>query len=53
MGGAWVRDTGCGEGSLPLGVVDEIVRAGKEGVVISGVVTWIDAQIGTWYGETL
>ena len=48
-GGAWVPDTGGQneEGSLPPRVVEEIGKAGKKGVVISGVVTWIDAQIGT------
>ena len=47
-GGAWVPDTGGGgEGSLPPGVLEELTNFGKNGVVISGVVTWIQAQIGT------
>ena len=32
---------------MPPQVVDEIGKAGNNGVVISGVITWIDAQIET------
>ena len=49
-GGAWVPDTGGGEeggGSLPTGVLEEIGKLSKKGILISGVVTWIQAQIGT------
>ena len=51
-GGAWVPDTGGGEGgALPPGVLAEMGKLGQHGVVISGVVTWIEAQIGTHGNE--
>ena len=47
-GGSWIADTGGGEGgSLPPGVVEQLTIFGRNGVVISGVVTWIQAQLGT------
>ena len=47
-GSAWIPDTGGGGGgALTPGVLDEIGKGSEKGVVISGVVTWITAQIGT------
>ena len=48
-GGAWVPDTGGGEGegTLPPEVTSKMGQFGQKGVVVSGVVTWIVAQIGT------
>ena len=48
-GGAWVPDTGGGEveGVLPPQVLEQMTKFGNKGVVISGVVTWMVAQIGT------
>ena len=47
-GGAWVPDTGGGgKGQPPAGVTDILEKFGQNGVVISGVVTWIGAQVDT------
>ena len=47
-GGAWVPDTGGGgEGALPAGNLEQLNKFGVKGIVISGVVTWIEAQLGT------
>ena len=48
-GGAWVPDRGGGEGegTLPPEVTSKMGQFGQKGVVVSGVVTWIVAQIGT------
>ena len=51
-GGAWGPDTGGGGGgSHPPQVLDKLCDFGKKGLVISGVVTWIQAQIGTHGSE--
>ena len=43
-GGAWVPDTGGGgEGALPAGNLEQLNKFGVKGIVISGVVTWIEA----------
>ena len=54
-GGAWIPDTGGeddqggGQGFLPTGLIDILEKFGKNGIVISGVVTWIGSQINdTW-----
>jgi hypothetical protein len=48
-GGACVPDTGGGQGggSPPPGIMDLLGKFGQKGVVISGIVTWISAQIDT------
>ena len=52
-GGAWIPDTGGdsdqggGQGYLPSGLLDMLQKFGQNGIVISGVVTWIGAQIDT------
>ena len=52
-GGAWIPDTGGeddqggGQGFLPTGLIDILEKFGKNGIVISGVVTWIGSQIDT------
>ena len=53
-GGAWIPDTGGGggddvggKGHLPTGLMEMLEKFGKNGIVISGVVTWIGAQIDT------
>ena len=47
-GGAWVPDTGGeGEGSLPAEVVKHLSDHGKKGVVMSGLVAWVEVQIDT------
>ena len=51
LGGAWVPDTGgegdddSGKGHPPPGVIDMLEKFGQKGIVISGIVTWIEAQI--------
>ena len=51
FGGAWVPDTGGdeggGQGHPPPGLADLLEKFGTNGVVISGVVTWIGAQVDT------
>ena len=48
-GGAWIPDSGGGEGeSLPPGVQKELENHSQKVLVISGVLTWIQAQIGTF-----
>ena len=53
FGGSWVLDTGgqsdCGDckGSAPPGLMKLLEGHGKNGIVISGVVSWIAAQIDT------
>ena len=49
-GGAWVPDDsgGGGIGTMPSCVLTEIAKLGSHGVVISGVITWIQAQIDTF-----
>ena len=48
-GGTWVPDDsgGGGIGSLPPCVMEEIAKLATHGIVISGVITWIQAQIDT------
>ena len=49
-GGPWVQDTGGGdgdEGSLPPAVVDQLIVFGEKGVVVSGMITWMEAQMET------
>ena len=48
-GGAWVPDTGGGPGigSPPSEMLEIIGKFGQNGVIISGVVTWVAAQIDT------
>ena len=48
-GGAWIPDTGGGNeaGSLPHGMLELLGKFGQKGIVISGIVTWIEAQIDT------
>ena len=48
-GGAWVPDDtgGGGVGSMPACVLEEIAKLAGHGIVISGVITWIQAQIDT------
>ena len=48
-GGAWVPDSGGGSeiGSPPSELLDILGKFGQKGVIISGVVTWIAAQIDT------
>jgi hypothetical protein len=47
-GGAWVPDTGGGtEGSLPPDVVKQLSDHGRKGIVVSGLVAWIEVQIDT------
>ena len=45
-GGGWVPDTdGDGhEGSLPPEVLEQLAKYGTKGVVISGVVTWMEPK---------
>ena len=48
-GGAWVPDTGGGGvGSIPTCVLEEIAKLSGHGIVISGVITWVQAQIDTF-----
>ena len=48
-GGAWVPDSGGGpgNGSPPSEWMEILEKFGQKGVVVSGVVTWIAAQIDT------
>ena len=53
FGGALVPDTG-GEGDqgggvaqLPPGLLDILLKFGQKGIVVSGVITWVSAQIDT------
>ena len=52
-GGAWIPDTGGGgydvggRGHLPTGLMEMLEIFGQNGIEISGVVTWIGAQIDT------
>ena len=48
-GGTWVPDTGggSGTGSPPSEMLELLGKFGQKGVVISGIVTWIAAQIAT------
>ena len=46
-----VPDTGGGEaGTLPTAVMRQLLEHGKKGVVISGLVAWIEVQIDTLGG---
>ena len=47
-GGAWVPDTGGGgEGDLPTNILQQLRDHGKNGVVISGLVAWMEVQMNT------
>ena len=50
-GDAWVPNTGGGEsegeGTPPQGMLNLLGKFGQKGIVISGVVTWIGAQLDT------
>ena len=48
-GGAWVPDDtgGGGPGQLPLGVLEQLSKFAGNGIVISGVITWMLAQMDT------
>lgn len=47
-GGAWVPDTGGGNvGTLPTVVIKHLLDHGKKGVVMSGLVAWVEVQIDT------
>ena len=48
-GGAWIPDDtgGGGTGTMPGHVLKEIAKLAGHGIVISGVITWIQAQIDT------
>ena len=51
-GGTWLPDTGGdegggGKGKPPPGVTEILETFGQKGVVISGVVTWVGAQLDT------
>ena len=50
-GGAWVPDTGGdnseGTGEVPDVVMEQLRNHGKKGIVISGLVAWIEVQMGT------
>ena len=45
FGGIWLADSGSGEGSLPPGLLEILGKFGEKGIIVSGVVTWIAAQI--------
>ena len=54
FGGAWVPpdpggegDQGGGKGQPPPGLLDMLENYGQKGIVVSGVVTWVAAQIDT------
>ena len=50
-GGTWVPDTGGGgTGTLPTAVMKHLLEHGKRGVVLSGLVAWIEVQIDTLGG---
>ena len=44
-GGAWVPDTGGGD--LPTVVLHQLRDHGQKGVVISGLVAWMEVQMDT------
>ena len=45
-GGRWVPDTGGeGGGTLPGAVVKQLTDHGQNGIVVSGLVAWIEVQI--------
>ena len=48
-GGPWVPDTGGGEGggSLPDAVLNQLSDNGQQGIVISGLVAWMEVQMDT------
>ena len=50
-GGPWVADDTGGEtngkGQPPQGVIDMLEKYGQNGVIISGVITWIGVQVDT------
>ena len=52
-GGAWVPDDsgGGGVGQPPLCVLEQISKLAEHGIVISGVITWMQAQIDTLGGD--
>ena len=47
-GGAWVPDTGGGSdggGSPPVVLVKQLVEHGQKGILLSGLVAWIEVQL--------
>ena len=48
-GGAWVPDDtgGGGQGQLPQGMLEQLSKLAGHGIVISGVITWMLAQMDT------
>ena len=47
-GGGWIHDTGGGgPGAIPPLVLEQISKFGEKGVVISGLVAWMEAQMDT------
>ena len=47
-GGAWVPDTGGGDtggGGLPGNVLEQLKAHGQKGVVISGLIAWMEVQM--------